>query len=353
MVVTQGHGVLGNSQFVTWGLLISSYEFFAASSTGVCLIIAFGFLRGIQPLAGLAKPMLVLAVALMAGGFSVIGLELGAPLHTINLMLTPNLGSAIYWMMVLYGLYMAFLLGTLFFLLKQNEVHGRKVALLAFLTAIIATSNMGALLGFVEARPFWHGSFLTVYFIVTAMLSGMAVMIIALYLREDKNSIVIPQISKLFSLLLVSTIVLVVFKMCSALFGSSLGKYESAMALLTGPLSMNFWVFEVGIGLVIPVVLLMTAQGRSGRIFLAALMTLTGVFFMRYDLVIAGQIIPIEVINAVVLPSVWTYYEYSPSFAEWAIVALGFGLAGLGYLLGERLLHLDNASKETGIKRTL
>lgn len=353
MVLTQGHGVLGTSQFVTWGILISSYEFFAASSTGVCLIIAFGFLRGIEPLAGLIKPMLILAVALMAGGFSIIGLELGAPLHTINLMLNPNLSSPIYWMMVLYGAYMALLLGTLFFVVKKHEAMSRKFAILAFFIAIVATGNMGALLGFVEARPFWYGSFLPVYFIITAMLSGTAIMITALYLKEGKDSAAIPRLSKLFSLLLISTIVLVVFKMGSALFGSSPGKYAAAMALLTGPLSINFWVFEVIVGLIVPVILLLTAQGRSGRILTAGLMTIIGVFAMRYDLVIAGQMIPIEVVNVPIPLPGWVYHQYSPSFAEWSIVALGFGLAGFAYILGERMLYRDNTSKQTAIKGTL
>lgn len=345
-LVTQGHGVLGNTQFVTWGLLISSYEFFAASSTGVCMIIAFSFIRGIEPLAGVVKTMLVLAASLMVGGFSIIGLELGAPFHTINLILSPNLGSPIYWMMVIYGIYLALLIGTLICVLKQKIALGKTAALLAFIIAVIATGNMGALLGFVKARPFWYGPFVPVYFIITAMLSGITVIIIALYMKDGKRSVAIPQVSRLFSLLLTSTIVIVAFKMGSALFTSSIGKYESAMTLLAGPLSINFWVFEVVIGMAIPIMLLLTAKGRSERIFLAALMTFTGLFFMRYDFLVVGQILPIEVVNATVLPSVWKYHQYTPSFTEGAIIALGFGLAGLVYLLGGRLLSLDQASNK-------
>ncbi len=60
---------------------------------------------------------------------------------------------------------------------------------------------------------------------------------------------------------------------------------------------------------------------------------------MRYDLVIAGQVVPLDVIDQTPLPV--TYLTYFPTWVELAVVCLGFGFVGLAYLFAEKKLDLD------------
>ena len=60
---------------------------------------------------------------------------------------------------------------------------------------------------------------------------------------------------------------------------------------------------------------------------------------MRYDLVMVGQVVPLEVLDQSPLPV--TYLSYTPTWVEWAIVSLGFGFVGLTYLFAEKRLDLD------------
>lgn len=107
----------------------------------------------------------------------------------------------------------------------------------------------------------------------------------------------------------------------------------SADALVKGPLATSFWLFEVVIGLILPFALLLGTRMKSLQaMVLAALMVLVGQFFSRYNLVVAGVIVPLYD-GYSDLPH---YQSYSPSFAEYLLVIGGIGVIGVGFLLGER-----------------
>ncbi|MDH3394063.1 MAG: polysulfide reductase NrfD, partial [Desulfobulbaceae bacterium] len=107
----------------------------------------------------------------------------------------------------------------------------------------------------------------------------------------------------------------------------------AAGALVNGPLSINFWVFEIAFGLAIPLGLIAISNLRSPKmLFIAALLTLIGQFVSRYDLVVAGQIVP-EFAGWSGLP---TNLRYLPSMTEVLVACTGFGVAGALFLIGER-----------------
>jgi molybdopterin-containing oxidoreductase family membrane subunit len=135
-------------------------------------------------------------------------------------------------------------------------------------------------------------------------------------------------------LMLILVAVATWWKMVSFYVGGTDAGRAAADALLTGPLSTNFWVFEIGIGLVAPILLLAVTRLRSlGAMSAAALMTLVGMFVARMDMVIAGQIVPQYAGIDANLPM---YMNYMPSGYEWLVALGGIGLTGMAFLLGER-----------------
>ena len=86
--------------------------------------------------------------------------------------------------------------------------------------------------------------------------------------------------------------------------------------------------------MVIPMVILIFTQMKSvAAMSAASLMVLVGGFFQRYDLVVAGQQVPVFY-GWNNLPS---YLGYVPSMGEFMVVFGGTGLVFTGFLLGERL----------------
>ncbi len=337
----KGHHIMGTSHRFPWGLLISSYAFFVGSSTGIFLISALGYIFNIKPFHRIAKRALVAAIATLLAGFIVMGVETPQPLHMLYMLLSPNFTAAIFWMGSLYGIYLLLLAGIFWhMILNNNLAQARNWGLVGVFTAIAASSNLGAIFGFFHARPYWDGPYLPIYFILSALLSGSAILTILCYIKEDRDSAspLVPALAKLLTLFLSIMVFFTAWKILTGLYGHMPGKAEAYQALLTGPYALNFWILEVSIGMAIPLILLLWKKTRRAA-FTAAALSILGIFFMRYDLVMVGQVVPLDVIDQLPLPV--TLLTYSPTWVEWAVVSLGMGFAGLFYILAEKRFDLS------------
>lgn len=351
-ILTKGHAeAMGTTKSVPWGLLISTYVFFVVSSTGLCLISSMGHVFGIEKYEVIGKRAIVLAILTISCGFFVIGMEIGHPLRMmIYNVISPNLQSAIWWMGTLYGIYMVCIIIEFYLLMKGSHKGAFYAGLAGFIAGISAHSNLGAVFGFLEARPFWHGPYLPIYFILSALISGCALVIIIFNLAyggqanmPEKAKAALLGIAKIFGLLLGIIIFFDIWKVLTSVYGAPPEKYETVMAMISGPLAVNFWFFEVLLGMLIPFALILFTKGNSIKAaFVAACSAMIGIFFMRYDLVIAGQLYPMRhpAPGSRVQGVVDGLAVYTPSASEITIVvgaiALCFGL----YLAAERFLNL-------------
>jgi len=104
-----------------------------------------------------------------------------------------------------------------------------------------------------------------------------------------------------------------------------------------GPLSPYFYYGEIGLGIVIPMLLLVMGRFRSfGLGALAGILAIVGVFFARYDIVVGGQLLTRP---STLMP--FEMHHYIPSLSEMTIFVSGLGVAGVIYFLGAMLLNLE------------
>jgi len=348
-VLVHGHAEVYNvTREIPWGILIATYVFLVVSSTGLCLISSLGHVFGIAKFEFIGKRAIILAILTLLCGFGTIAMELNHPIRMgIYAILSPNFHSAIWWMGTLYGIYLILLCGEFYFLMKGMHKGAFAMGMLGFVAAISAHSNLGAVFGLLEARPFWHGSFLPIYFILSALVSGGAIVSMIVYFSHKDSGEEMPQkyddfiqtIAKLQTLFLWMLVFFVVWKIIPGVYGHPPEKYEATMAMLTGPLAFNFWFFEVLLGLVVPVGLLLNPGTRNAiGVMYAGLSATIGIFFMRYDLVVAGQLVSMREDAANLVNGL---LQYTPSLTEVAIVVGAISLCLLLYTLAERLLPLN------------
>jgi molybdopterin-containing oxidoreductase family membrane subunit len=348
-VLINGHAHVYNvSREVPWGILIATYVFLVVSSTGLCLISSLGHVFGIKKFEFIGKRAILLAILALLFGFGAIGMELTHPIRMgIYVMLNPNFSSAIWWMGTLYGIYLVLLCGEFYFLMKRKYKGAFAMGMLGFIAAISAHSNLGAVFGLLEARPFWHGSFLPIYFIISALASGGAIVSMIVYFNHKETGTPMPQqyvpffdtLGRLQALFMMTLLFFVIWKIIPGLYGHPPEKFEATMAVISGPLSFNFWFFEVLIGMLIPIGLLLNSKTRTpGGVMTAGLFATCGIFFMRYDLVIAGQLVSMRRGTADLVDGL---LQYSPSITELAIVAGAISGCLLVYTLAEKYLPLD------------
>lgn len=335
----------GVSREVAWGLVISSFAFFALIASGLCIISAISNAYGVTVLAPLSTRAVYMSIVTVCTAFMLLGLGVESPWRLIIYNATsPSLTSNIWWMCTLFGIMSGCMFFRFFSLIAGRFIWAINLGIIGAVAAVGANNNVGGLFTMAADPPIWHGYQLLIFFLASSVMSGTAAIIlfteIAYRLRKQKiekeTEKALHSAGTILALMLGILIVSSISRYYSMFFSDQPDPGQvAAIALIRGPLSLNFWLFEVAIGLLAPLVILIVTQTKNTKAMMtAAVMALVGAFFQRFDLVMAGQIIP-------KFPG-WSdapaYQLYFPSAVEFLVVLGAFGLTGAGFLMGERFI---------------
>jgi len=350
--IVAGHEhTFGVTRDVPWGLLIAAYVFFVVTSTGLCIVSSVGHVFGFKSFNPIAKRAVFLAIATIISGFLVIGFEIENSWRMpVGNVIGANITSNIWWMGTLYGAYLFCMMVEFVFLQKNNHKVATMFGLSGLLIGVAAHSNLGAVFGLLNGREFWHGPYMPIYFITSAAMSGCVAVIFFTYLAYKANNwkmsddlkASMTNVAKLGALLMSIIIFFTTWKMITGVTGHPPGKYEAMETLISGSYALNFWGGEVLLGMLLPFAIILGTRGRNmTALFVASVAGMVGIFFMRYDLVVVGQLVPhFHGMGLVDYPHL---FEYMPSLHEFAITAGGLGLCTMLFLMGERMFkgHLS------------
>jgi len=357
---TQGHHVMGTTSEVSWGVLIATYVYFVAFTTGLCLVSSLGHVFGYKVFEPIAKKAIFLAFVTLLVGFSVIASELEAPFKLLKYaILSPNPTAPIWWMGTLYGLYLVVLGVELYLLLVSNHRWAKVAGAVGVFASIAAHSNLGAVFGLAHSRPFWYGPLLPVYLTALALVSGAALLVVMVTVTDyfttgslkEENAPLLEALRKLLALFILIFAFISIWRWLSGMAGGHRGTAEAMGAALTGPLFVSFWLGEVLLGMVVPLVLLLGPWHRSWRaISLAGFLPVISIFVMRFNFVLQGQMVSLKPLvgasgerYSYMPPFKGTaegFLPYTPSLAEALVVAGAISAAILIYVAGLKALRL-------------
>jgi len=337
----------GVSRGVPWGILIAAYVFFVVTSTGLCIVSSVGHVFGFENFNPIAKRAVFLSIATIVAGFLVIAFEIENSWRMpVGNVIGANLTSNIWWMGTLYGAYLFFMMIEFVMLQKEQHKIATAFGLAGLLTGVAAHSNLGAVFGLLNGREFWHGPYMPIYFITSAAMSGCVAIIFFTIIAYKANGWKMSEgmkksmesVAKMGALMMAIIIFFTIWKMIAGVTGNPPGKYEAIMTLLTGSYALNFWVGEVLLGMAIPFAVILVVRGRNmNALFVASLAGMVGIFVMRYDLVIVGQLIPSY--HGMGLVDYPELLSYVPSLHENLVVLGGVAFCGLCFLMGEKLFR--------------
>ena len=349
------HEAYATTREIPWGILISTYIFFVVTSTGLCIVSSIGHVFGVESFQPIAKRAVFLSIVTIMCGFAVILLEIENPFRMILYnMITPNLRSNIWWMGTLYGAYMMFMIFEYGFMLLNWHKWATLAGFSGLITGVAAHSNLGAIFGMLHGREFWYGPYMPIYFIASAAMSGCAAIVLFTWLAYKFNhkqmepamlrSMV--SLSKVTAIMISVVMFFTTWKIITGYAGGA-GKVMTLNSFIFGPYAINFWVFEVALGMVIPFILMLASRGKNlGMMASAAAMMVVGIFFMRYDLVVLGQVV--SVFYELGVNEYKDLLNYTPSFHEFAIVAGSMFLLGVTFILGEKVFKGHPAEEHHG-----
>lgn len=337
-----GEHAFGISPEVPWGALISGYVFFAVAATGTGLVGSLGHVFRIKKFEALSKRALLASILLLLSAFAVLAVELSNPFKMIYLLFSPNLNSPIFWMGAFYGVYLFLLFGEFYFTLKNKHSIATGIAYVSFVVKLAAIINLGRVFAYTTVRGFWDGYYYPAYMVVSAVVSGAAVLTIILYLSaqdQGKEESLGKTLGKILAGSLFLFALMQGVKIGTSLTSSNSDIASAASALISGPMALPFWGMEVLIGILAPLLILFSSKFSSpGKSFWAAIMTMVGLVFSRIDFVYAGQVVPLNVVDDKLIS---TFNTYSPTWSEWSLIVGAIGFIILVFSFLESKLILD------------
>jgi molybdopterin-containing oxidoreductase family membrane subunit len=379
--VRTGLAVTGLNAPAYWGLYVVNFVFFIGLSAGgvivASLVHAFG-LRDFQPIARIAELM---AIACLVLAMSFILLDLGRPDRMLFLLRHGRPQSPLIWDVTVVNAYLLISLaygyfGTRADLVRAAQARPRRRRLYRFLSlgyldlspralardrrilrtlavvglvAAIALHTVTAwILGLVKARPGWYGAIMAPLFIVSATVSGLALLLVSVvFCRRALGLPIAPRVIRSLGTLLALTIPVLGYFLFAELLTVLYAREPAALRvfdeMMFGRYALVFWANLV-LGLALPMLVLLSALADrprrlpvspEARIGVAAGLVALGVLAERWNIVIP----PLLGFSHLPYPP----GRYTPSLVEFALVAGVYAVGGLLFAAAARLLPLIEA----------
>lgn len=383
-----GHLHANYGSIVTWGLWVAAYIYFIGLSAGAFLVSSLVYVFNVQRFERIGRLAVFTALVTLLLALLSISLDLGHMGRAWHIVAYPNFKSPMAWMIWLYSAYMFILLGEMWFLLRHDLVVGaaaggwrgriyrllslgsrhtspertaqdrkivRALATIGVPLAIMFHGGVGALFGTVAARPHWHSGLFPILFLLSALVSGGALLTLAAAIFQQglsRNRDTVLALGQLVLGLLLLDVLFQFSEFLIAFRGGIPGHIAGLKLVISGPYWWVFWGWQIGIGTVLPVLLLVLPTRRDPRwVALAGLLIAAGLFGLRLNIVIPG--LAVEEIRGLgeAVASMRVHPHYFPSISEWLLNA---GIVGLGLVLfgiGEILLphHTEEESAHVSV----
>ncbi|HSN71224.1 MAG TPA: NrfD/PsrC family molybdoenzyme membrane anchor subunit [Steroidobacteraceae bacterium] len=319
-----------------WAILIVVYPYITGIVAGAFILaslVKVFNVREVQPIYRLA---LLTALAFMLVAGMPLQLHLGHPERAFEIFLTPQTTSA----MAMFGfVYLWYLLGILLIeiwfeyrhqlILMAQEARGamrfvyrtlslfstdvspealafdkrasKLITIIGIPSAFLLHGYVGFIFGSVKANPWWGSVLMPIVFLMSAIVSGIA-MVMFLYIlisliRNEK-----PDMRCLDTIGLYLLVAIIVDFALEALdYVHRIYQSEESIGILSQLVSSKLFtslvVIQVLFGMIVPLAVLVLVRSvrfnqelRQLLYFTSSLMILLGIFSMRWNVVIGGQL---------------------------------------------------------------
>ena len=333
-----GHYITGMSNRIVWGMphVIAVFLIVAASGALNVASIASVFGRDLyKPLARLSG---LLALTLLAGGLAVLVLDLGRPERLIVAMTHYNFKSIFAWNIFLYTGFFAIVALYLWTMFERRmNGYSKRAGLLAFLWRLVLTTGTGSIFGFLVARESYNSALLAPLFIVMSFSYGLAIFLLVLmaacrWSGRALGDVVLNRLGNLLGVFVAAVLYFVAVYHLTNLYIARQHEVERFILLDGGIYTVLFWLGQVLVGGIVPLVLVFARSVNRSRVALAAAAAgvIAGGLAQLYVLIIGGQAYPQMMFPDKEVAS--SFFDgvvaaYAPSLPEVALCAGGVALA--------------------------
>ncbi len=317
---------------VGWGILIVIYPFISGIIAGAFLIASLYRLFNVVSLKPVFRLSLLVSLAFLLSTNFPLTTHLGHPERAFEIIVTPHTSSA----MAVFGYESLYLLVILTLILlyeyrkqlvsliengarsviykvltlgdydvsekavESDRKIGYYIMWIALPSVIFLHGYVGFIFGSVKANPWWNTALMPLIFLISGIVSGIALILLLYFIvSKVRNEVVdnscVESLSSFLLLFLTIGISLELLEIAHFMYLQEEG-VEIISELITQKLFASF-ALQLGVGGLLPIVILFCGKfSRSTDIkkavyTLSSLLVLIGVFSMRWNVIIGGQLI--------------------------------------------------------------
>ncbi|MEW6386348.1 MAG: NrfD/PsrC family molybdoenzyme membrane anchor subunit [Thermodesulfobacteriota bacterium] len=373
-----GHLPMNYGSFVPWGLWVAFDLFFLGLTAGAFLITILTYVFRIKLLADLGPLAVFTVLVTLMAEFLIIILDLGHPLRVYRFLISPNLGSMLFWLVVFITSMWIIYVPWLYFLLREQLVlysqdpkrpgqdfyrfltfgkttyteedrrrdhqRSRFLSFLSLPIGIIFFGAHGAIFAILHNRPIWNSAMLPLIFIMAALLSGGALITFLAYLFQPNDELIHP-LGHVVLMILLSFLFLEALQFFVG-YQSKITNIVTSLDLIAfGPFWWAFWIVHLLVGSIIPAFLLIRYPENSKMVAWACFLIIVTFLAVRLNYLFPDlAVYKLEGLQNTFFHS-RLRTDYVPNLNEWLVSVWVTSLGLLIFMLGTRWLPVIAAGR--------
>lgn len=355
LVFWKGLSITNLTDLVPWGLWITIDLSSIALGAGAFSLCAGVYLFGLKRFQPIARTATFVGLIGYTMATLALILDIGKPERFWHSMVYWNTHSLLWEVTMCVILYLTVLvfetmpilanleslrkrLPKVASLMERVHHYAPFLAILGLGLSSLHQSSLGATYGVIKARPFWFKPEMSVLFMLSAIVGGISLTLFASMLanrltnKAKINDALIERVAQFVGYLLIGYFYFRAWDALSTTYTYDPGRSEGLHFLTKGPFAFNFWIVEMLLGMIVPMILLLYKPTRMNRFWrmVALFLVAAGVVAFRWDTNIAGQLVLMPYIAGQAI----AYTSYKPSWIEIltgaAIIAYGLAAFSLG-----------------------
>ncbi|MDH4321768.1 MAG: polysulfide reductase NrfD [Desulfobulbaceae bacterium] len=336
------------NEFIYWSIQIVMYPYMTGLVAGAFVLSSLYHVFGQNDIKDMARFSLVFSLALLPVATMPLLMHLQQPMRAMEPLFTPHFTSAIAAFGIVFSTYAFIVLSEIWFVYRKFFVEQvaalkdqagignamkcrlyriltigaydisdeavakdhRAVKILAGIGIPVACflhGYAGFIFGSVKANALWMSPLMPVIFIMSAVVSGIALCMLTYIIIMEwqkfwagrKSSATAEQIAgaevdmitKTSKYLLGFLIAAITLELLDLIFRgyTAMKSWDILRSVMYGKDFLNIFVLQYGLGNLVPFILLLMPRLTIRRAVVALCLVLFGVFMMRWNVVIGGQ----------------------------------------------------------------
>lgn len=325
-----------NELSLNWDMLIVMYPYITGLVAGAFILASLNRVFNIKALRPTYEISLLAALSFMLVATMPLIIHLGQPFRFYEMLVTPHFTSAMALFGFVYLWYlMVVLLLEIWFDYRYDMVIwsqqkkgimkyvykaltlwvsdttresrnvdkriGYFITVVGIPSAFLLHGYVGFIFGAIKANPWWSTVMMPVIFLFSAMVSGIALimfiyMLVSYLRKQNIDMTALDTIGKYLFYILIIDFSLESLDQVHRIYVAD-ESFDILEILVHGKLFFTFFILQIGFGTLIPLATLAFLQfkkpsDRVRKIMYAAtsILVLIGIFYMRYNVVIGGQL---------------------------------------------------------------